>query len=254
MNLTSWLPQLVIPINLAGALLVVAFLFFLIRWRKFAALLTLLAVTWVVGWSLPGVSLWAGGYLEQRYPHISIDRIPDAQAIIVLGGNTANNRTNWFEELDPNNTLSRVDYAASLYSAGKAPQVIVSGAALDGGMSEAQMMARSLEQLNVPSNKILLERESQNTRENALFSINKLRTNGITKVLLVTSALHMPRSMATFENRGIEVIPAPVAPQIVLPERSDVDLWVPSWRTLHASRSIIKEYVGLIVYWARGWI
>ncbi|MGG4775817.1 YdcF family protein [Alcaligenaceae bacterium 429] len=254
MNLTSWLPQLVIPINLAGALVVIALLFFLIRWRKLAALLTLTAVAWVVGWSLPGVTLWAGGYLEQRYPHQALEKIPDAQAIIVLGGHTANNRKNWFEELDTNNTLSRVDYAAALYAAGKAPQIIVSGAAFDGGMSEAQMMARSLEQLHVPSNKILLERESQNTRENALFSINKLRTNGITKVLLVTSSLHMPRSMATFENRGIEVIPAPVAPQILLPEHSDVDLWIPSWRTLHASRSIIKEYVGLIVYWTRGWI
>lgn len=254
MNLTSWLPQLVIPINLAGTLLVIALLFFLIRWRKLAALLALTAMAWVVGWSLPGVSVWAGGYLEQRYPHQPIEKIPHAEAIIVLGGHTANNRQNWFEELENTQKQTRVDYAATLYAAGKAPQIIVSGAALDGGMSEAQMMARTLEQLDVPSKDILLERQSQNTRENALFSINKLRTNGIHKVLLVTSSLHMPRSMATFENRGIDIIPAPVAPQILLPENGGIEPWIPSWRTLHASRSIIKEYVGLLVYWARGWI
>ena len=136
----------------------------------------------------------------------------------------------------------------------KAPQIVVSGAALDGGFSEAQMMARSLEGLGVPTSAIVLETDSHNTRENAVYSVRQLEENDISTALLVTSALHMPRSIATFNKQGVNIIAAPVAPQIVASKQPGFSRWKPSMRALQASRSIIKEYVGLIVYWTRGWV
>ncbi|PWG74936.1 hypothetical protein DF186_15320, partial [Enterococcus hirae] len=55
-----------------------------------------------------------------------------------------------------------------------------------------------------------LEERSRTTWENALFSAEMLRAAGVERVVLVTSAAHMPRSRWCFEQNGIEVIAAPV--------------------------------------------
>jgi uncharacterized SAM-binding protein YcdF (DUF218 family) len=70
--------------------------------------------------------------------------------------------------------------------------------------------------------------------------------------LLVTSALHMPRALATFRALGVDTIPAPTdfeaVPQPFHPLR-----WLPDAETLAASTQAIKEYLGLWVYRWRGW-
>ena len=71
---------------------------------------------------------------------------------------------------------------------------------------------------------------------------DQLKARGIGKILLVTSALHMPRAMAAFAKQGVVAIAAPAPPQIVPPTDGSLSLWVPDQRTLDASRSIIKEY------------
>jgi uncharacterized SAM-binding protein YcdF (DUF218 family) len=253
MTITAFLGNLLIPLNLSVTLLVLALLVFILRWRRTAGILTAGALAWVLFWSLPTSSLWAGGLLEQRYPYRPAAMMPTAQAIVVLGGNSANGRRNWFEPYDRDTAILRTDTAAQLYAAGRAPLVIVSGAALDGGQSEATMMASALERDGVPAASILKENQSDTTRENAVFTARLLRSQGIERFLLVTSALHMPRSMASFQKQGLNPIAAPSPPQIVVPDDPDFAFWLPDLRALNASRSIIKEYLGLLVYWARGW-
>ncbi len=250
---SSFLAQLVVPLNLSIALLVMAVALFLLRQRKTALTTAILGIAWSVFWSLPAASLWIGGGLEQRYPYRSPEQLPPAQAIVVLGGNTANNRDNWFEPYDSLTARSRVDAAAALYHADKAPVVIVSGAALEGNVSEARIMSSALRQHQVPEQAILLEDSSDTTRENGFYTVQLLREHELSHVLLVTSALHMPRAMAVFRRLGVNATPAPVRPQIVRPRRPDYSIWMPDLRALNASRSIIKEYAGLLVYWMRGW-
>src|SRR5690606_34234752 len=111
----------------------------------------------------------------------------------------------------------------------------------------------ALRQHQVPEQAILLEDSSDTTRENGFYTVQLLREHELSHVLLVTSALHMPRAMAVFRRLGVNATPAPVHPQIVRPRRPDYSIWMPDLRALNASRSIIKEYVGLLVYWMRGW-
>ena len=75
-----------------------------------------------LAWSLPATSLWLGGALESRYPHLPPADSPTADAIVVLGGNTANGRANWFLPYDKETAVVRVDTAAQLYLAGRAPK------------------------------------------------------------------------------------------------------------------------------------
>ncbi|MGP1614967.1 MAG: YdcF family protein, partial [Pollutimonas bauzanensis] len=118
--------------------------------------------------------------------------LPTAQAIVVLGGSTANNRLNWFEPYDSATATSRVDTAAILYKAQRAPLIVVSGAALEGKISEAQMMANALAQRDIPPEAVVVENRSYTTYENALYTTRELKQRHISQVLLVTSALHMP--------------------------------------------------------------
>jgi uncharacterized SAM-binding protein YcdF (DUF218 family) len=64
----------------------------------------------------------------------------------------------------------------------------------------------------------------------------------------------MPRAMAAFRKQGVTAFPAPSQPQIVLPASPHISPWLPDERAFEASRSIIKEYTGLFLYWIRGWI
>lgn len=254
MALSSFLTNLVIPLNLGITLLVLGALMFILRRRRIALLLAGTGLAWVLFWSLPASSLWAGGRLEQLYPYRPPDQLPTAQAIVVLGGSTASNRPNWFEPLEKGSTVARVDTAARLYHAERAPVVIVSGAALDGTVSEARIMANQLRQQGVPQQAIVQEAESQTTYENAVYTARLLKELGLERVLVVTSALHMPRAMGVFRKQQVDAIPASSPPQLVVPEDPAFSFWQPSARVLSASRSIVKEYVGMLVYWLRGWL
>jgi len=254
MSLSSFLANLVIPLNLCITLLVIAVVLLMLRRRRIAAVLAALGLAWALFWSLPASSLWAGGRLEQLYPYTAAAQLPPAQAIVVLGGHTAGGRPNWFEPYERETALTRTDSAIRLYRAERAPLILLSGAALDGSQSEAESMANTLRKNGVPDQALLLEKSSFNTYENAVYSARILKELGITRVLLVTSALHMPRAMAVFSKQGLTPIAAPSAPQIVVPDDTAFSFWLPDERSFFASRSIIKEYAGLLVYWLRGWI
>lgn len=254
MDWSAYLTPLLIPLNLALLFLALGLVLLLLRWRKLALTLSLLGAAWVLLWSLPATTLALGGRLEHRYPQPDIARLPVVDGIVVLGGNIANGRANWFEAYDADSAHLRVDTAQALYDAGRATRIILSGAALDGPTSEAQMMANILASRGIPAAHLILETHSLTTHENAVYTQATLAGHGMQQVILVTSALHMPRAMAVFRKQGIRAIPAPAPLQIRRPTQAAFSTWRPDWRTLTASRSIIKEYAGLLVYWLRGWV
>ncbi|MCD0502059.1 YdcF family protein [Bordetella petrii] len=252
--MTTYLANLILPQNLCMTLVVLGLVLGLLRLRRTGACLAVFGLAWLLAWSLPITSLWLGGSLEARYPHLPAAQLPAADAIVVLGGNTANGRANWFLPYDKETAIVRVDTAVKLYQAGRAPKVVLSGGALEGDISEARGMAFLMKQQGVPERALLLENSSRTTYENAILTEEELEEHGFRKILLVTSALHMPRAMAAFSKQGVSAIPASTPPQIVLPPDGSVSPWIPHQRTLDASRSIIKEYAGLLVYWLRGWV
>lgn len=255
MTISNILSNLIIPLNLSIALIIIGLFACLLRLRKLGKFIIACGLVWVLAWSLPVTSLWLGGALEQRYPHLDPKEAPTADAIVVLGGNTGNGRANWFLPYDRETAIVRVDTATQLYLAGRAPVMMLSGGAREGDVSEAQGMAHAARQQGVPESALIIENASRTTYENAMLTEDEMQAHGIKKILLVTSALHMPRAMAAFAKQGVtKAIAAPNPPQIVWPEDSSLSLWLPNQRAFEASRSIIKEYAGLFVYWLRGWV
>lgn len=226
----------------------------LLQRKRIALLLTATGLFWVLMWSLPVTTLYLGGKLESMYPYSPAESQEKGDVIMVLGGNTQANRANWFEPYNRSTATDRVDRAQALYLNGRAPKILLSGGALHGKVSEAQGMAQVLKNRGLPETALLLEKQSRNTYENVMLSLPLLKQLGQPKVLVVTSALHMPRAMAVFKSKGIDAVPASVAPQIVPPDDYTLYTWLPHTRSLEASRSIIKEYFGLLGYWIRDWI
>lgn len=123
-------------------------------------------------------------------------------------------------------------------------------------------MAKILKTMGVPASAILQDPTSLNTYENAVNVKKILKEQGIRRVLLVTSAMHMPRSLRIFQRQGIEAIPAPtdfLVSQQELEEpnsspQATVLSLVPDADRLEMTTRALKEYVGSLVYRLRGWL
>ncbi len=240
---------LVFPLSLGLFLLIAGLV--LRRWRPrlgLAATLLGLLVLWVP--STPACSAWLLGSLEAPYPPQTAEAALPADAIVVLGGGlSAPAPAHPYPDL--NDAADRVLHAARLYRAGKAPRIIVSGGALpwlgDGG-PEAPAMQALLESWGVPPEAILVEPGSQNTHQNAVETAALLDREGLGPVLLVTSAFHMRRALATFRTAGVRAIPAPTDHTALGRAPSSLLRWFPDAEALARSTRAVKEYVGYAVY------
>lgn len=198
-----------------------------------------------------------------EFQHIPQGELPQVDAIVVLGGATESGipPRPWIELREEGD---RVLYGGKLYRDGKAPRLILSGGRVDwrpSSSSEAEDMATLLETMGVPRSAMLLEPNSLNTRENAVNTKQILDTQGIRSILLVTSAMHMPRSLLIFKKLGIDAIPAPTdftALQLDQAAQGSTEAFIldtlPDADQLRRTTRAIKEYVGIFVYWLRGWI
>jgi uncharacterized SAM-binding protein YcdF (DUF218 family) len=197
--------------------------------------------------------------LEDQYHMLPLDSIPRAEAIVVLGGGTSNDQT-IPGELDGISigSANRLLYAARLFRAGKAPLILFSGGvpllrrSLSQG-SEAQAAVQLLKEWEVPGQAILLEDRSRSTRESALLSRQILQSRGISRILLVTSAYHMPRAAPVFRKLGFQVIPAP--PDVQTADGGALSrLFLPDPESLAKSASALREWLDFFVYRLRGWV
>jgi uncharacterized SAM-binding protein YcdF (DUF218 family) len=176
--------------------------------RRLALALGGVALLWLYAWATPVASHALRAHLEAAHPPLPLAAVPQAQAMVVLGGAIAPPEAGQpYPNLGP--AADRVWHAARLYHAGKAPVVVLSGGS-DLTISEhpeAVAMGKLLQDLGVPASALLLEGSSRNTEQNARYSAALLRQQGVQRVLLVTSALHMPRALRHFEAQGLQVVP-----------------------------------------------
>lgn len=206
------------------------------------------------GPATPVFSNWLQGTLEARHPPRPVEAVPAAGAIVVLGGAVGAPRPPRTSP-DLYAAADRVWHAARLYRAEKAPQIVASGGGMpwkDKRYREAAVMQSLLAEWGVPRDSVLLETRSANTRQNATHTAALLRDKKINRVLLVTSALHMRRALATFWGAGVRALPAATDYRVVEAEPTVLDV-VPSAEALAGSTAAIREYVGYVVYDWRGW-
>lgn len=254
--LSKLIAQLVYPIGVSIWLVLLAVVLIWLRWRWGATVVLLLSIGCLWVCSTKVFSDYIRGSLESRYAPVSVDASPSADAIVVLGGGLGGIVSPRLT-VDLNSAADRVLHGARLFKAGKAPVVIVSAGNIEWLSASgpgSHVMAALLEEWGVPESAIVLESKSRNTYENALYTKQILDDREFESVLLVTSALHMPRSVAIFRGTGIDVIPSPTDIEIVDRGGRTVLDWLPDAGSLAGITRAIKEYFGLVYYWWKGFI
>ena len=239
------------------------------RYRALSLLLSLLAFAALTFFSIGPAQTMMGMPLEAEFPPQKAEEAPEADAIVLLGGGMSALP----EELPYPEMLSgadRVWHAARLYKAGKAPLIITSG------KGDADSTVPLLIDFGVPREAIIAENESRNTEENAAF-VHKLLSERLSsgattaetapaadtvaadtttagarkpRILLVTSAWHMRRSLLMFRRYApdAEVFPAATDHESTLFAKRPFELTLafPNPDSLRAVGYLAKEYIG---YW-----
>lgn len=260
--LSKLLPIFIYPLGLSCLLMALG-LVWLWRHPKRATWAIALSLFILFSTSNPIISDKLVSTLEWRY--FPLDPIPTADAIVVLGGATApaSPPRPWVEVLEAGD---RILYGARLFNQKRAPKLILSGGRIswkgDRTTSEADDMKQFAMAMNVPASAIVLEGDSLNTRQNAVNVKKILDEQSINSVLLVTSAIHMPRSVAIFKKLGIDVIPAPTDYLVPTDAYESVNsTWqgrilslFPESEAIDQFTRALKEYVGFTIYRLRGWV
>ena len=120
---------------------------------------------------------------------------------------------------------------------------------------EGIYVRKYLQSINFPDSALLIESNSRNTYENAIFTkklLDSLKIKG--SFLLVTSSYHMPRAMAVFKKAGFtNLVPYPTNRSSGIRRFTFDHLFIPNPGTLFALDLLIHEWVGYLIYKLKGY-
>lgn len=231
------LPVFVLPIGIVTILILLA------AWKKWrwaavtAALVLLASSTGVVA------NLFLRP-LENAYPARSIGSVAEADAVLVLGGIMSPGKepglvTEWSEAVE------RFEAGVEIVRRDKARVLLFTG---DPRGSEGSALQREAIERGVPRERIAVIGAVGNTADEAEQLRRYAAQHGIKRVLLVTSAWHMPRSMRLFKRAGVEITAFPVDYRAV-PSRTLPYLdWIPTATSLVKTELALRECYGMAFY------
>ncbi len=230
------------------SLVVMAFLFPPIKLRFFLRL----SVFSLFALSSP-ILAWLLSYpLERAYPALKLQEIEEADAIVVLGGMIAQPARS-SSEPEFLRSVDRILAGIRLLKQAKAPYLVLAGASSlmhDTALPESLVLKNWLiKEQGLSLQKIIVEKQSRNTAENAKYFDRLAKERSWKNVLLVTSAYHIPRSMLYFSQTGLQIIPVPVDymyhSKTFTPFSFPESLF-PSLSSLAVSNLAFREYTALL--------
>ncbi|MFH1017721.1 MAG: YdcF family protein [Pseudomonadota bacterium] len=192
------------------------------------------------------------GTLEDRYPS-PVSLPENVEGIVILGGAIQADVSADRHVMAFYPEVGRLTGAIPLMRKFPHAKVVFaggSGALFDQTLREADFAKRFFSDLGLDTSRIIFDRDSRNTFENAVETIELGQPTGTQPWILVTSAYHMPRSVGTFRKAGLEVIPYPVDYRTV---RSRIFRFSPGlFTSADVIRTAVKEWGGLIAYYLMG--
>ena len=234
------LPLIFSPLMLVIGLIILGIIFNL---RKFS----LIGIIILIFSSLPIVSNKFIAYLEKDYQPIEISEVESADAIVVLSGmiKTIGDKENLKYEFS--DSIDRFFTGLDLFNNNKSPILILTRGKIPWsfGIAEGDYLKKLAIEYGIPEEKIILTEEVQNTDQEAK-AIKKILANNA-KIILVTSAFHMPRAERVFKAAEIKVIPFPVDFYNSKSKTTIMD-FIPSAGALFDTSHFIREMIGRLYY------
>jgi uncharacterized SAM-binding protein YcdF (DUF218 family) len=179
---------------------------------------------------------------------------PPYDTVIVLTGML---HTPWSQRgyVEFSESVDRILAGMALVQQGLGKTLLVSGGSgslFDRRTSEARLLKTFALQFGLRDDQVLVEAEARNTYENALYTIQILRAQQLRHVVLVTSASHMRRAVATFHKQGIFPDTYPVDYQAA--DGVTPFSFVPSVASLAKITAVLHELFGMLTYRWQGYI
>ncbi|MBB4576619.1 YdcF family protein [Rhizobium lentis] len=241
------------PLSLAFLLVFFALLAGLLRWRALSLFATAggALILCVTLYTTTGNLMMQG--LEQRFAKPAADP-ENLQCMIVLGGAFENEVNTARHGIEFNGGADR--FVEALRLAQKFPQsrILVSGG--DGSISgiyegDAAASERFFPLFGIGRERLIEERQSRTTFENAVNTKAFLASQGLSHCLLITSGFHMPRSVGIFRKLGIDIVPWPTDYRTDGQVRPGLDFTQPNLNAQNMATAI-REWYGLVGYYLAG--
>jgi uncharacterized SAM-binding protein YcdF (DUF218 family) len=239
--------SLLLVLLLAGAVLLFT------RYQRAGRRLVVIAAALLVAGGMLPFSTWLILPLEDRFPRADLAG-RDVDGIVVLGGAeaaaiTATRSVHGINEAGERFTEAvalarRFPRARIAFTAGSVEILAKPAIGADAGKVV-------FEDLGIGGDRLILERGSRNTWENAVFTKALVDPKPGERWLLVTSAAHMPRAMGVFRQAGFPVEPWPVDYRTAGPWDLAGIFDKPS-EGLSRLDQASREWVGLLAYWLTG--
>ena len=201
--LNKLLPIFASPLGLISFLIILG-----IFTKRMLYIVTALLLLWVT--SIPIVSNSLLGLLEQNYQVQTLDNVEDHDTVVVLSGMVRTIQNNGELYYEFGEAVDRILAGISLIKDGKADRMILTRGQLPWslGVPEGEFLSNFAKMNGVEADKITLTRVVQNTDDEAKAIAELITSNE--KLILVTSAFHMPRAIKVFANQNIVVTEFPV--------------------------------------------
>lgn len=191
--------------------------------------------------------------LKEQYLTKSLDgeqNIKNPQAIVILTAGRHYNTPDFSGDTTNAMGLERLRYGVWLARRTQLP-ILVSGGLGDKTRPPlAELMAQTIEdEFALPVRWV--ETQSHVTYENAKYSTEMLKADGVESIYLVTHAAHMKRSVMSFEKFGLTIHPAPTAFGGTGSSVNGLRSFLPDAGALRRTALVFHEWLGMLWYWLR---
>lgn len=237
------------PSNLLFLLAILGLVLMLTRYVRAGRKILVTAVILLLVFGISPLGRQLVLVLEGRFPSWDASRgAPDG--IIVLGGAISPDISAARGEIALGGAAERMTVVAQLARRYPKAKVVFTGGtpALFGGPREADYVRALWESFGIAPDRIILERDSRNTVENATMSKALLDPKPGERWLLVTSSWHMPRAVGVFRKAGFPIEPYPVDWVSTGDELGKPELSESFAGGLHAIDNAAHEWVGMLIY------
>ena len=237
----------ILPILVSPLFVIMAVLLLAVWWKRRRLVLLAIVALWVSSMPITGKFLIA--QLEKGSSLQKVEAMPDADAIIVLSGIlTAVEGEDGLQNewLDPDRYFAGL----ALYKAGKAPNLIFTRGQLpwtENIEPEGEYLKRKAIEDGIPASQILLTDIAQNTEDEAIATRALMKDKPDAKIILVTSAFHMPRALDVFITQGLDVTPYAVDFKARV-EKTTFMLYLPNAGALAQTSLFVREMLGRTYY------
>ena len=237
-----------LPVSVCIEVLLLGLIFlWFTRLQKTGKVIVTIGLILLTGLSYGPVSMALLRPLEYKYPPLlNSDHLTQVKWVVVLGGGHISNPQIPVTSRISSSALYRLVEGIRLYRQRPGRKLILTGGVIFDPVSHAQVLADTAQAVGVDKQDLVLEQHSRDTKDEARF-IKALV--GQEKFILVTSAVHMPRSMALFRKQGMDPIPAPTGFLVKEGQGFSPGIFFPGAGELFQTERAVYEYLGIA--WAK---